>query len=54
MVRQCPEFKPAFRCRTYSYNKRNGIIHRGDSATEDDARRALEVALNVVKIMGNL
>jgi hypothetical protein len=37
-----------------SYNKRNGIIHRGESATEDDARRALEVALNVVKIMGAL
>src|SRR5271157_4429262 len=37
-----------------SYNKRNGIIHRGESATEDDARRALEVALNVVKIMNAL
>jgi len=37
-----------------SYNKRNGIIHRGESATEDDARRALEVALNVVKIMSTL
>ena len=26
-----------------SYNKRNGIIHRGENATEDDARRALAV-----------
>jgi hypothetical protein len=39
---------------TVSYNKRNGIIHRGDNATEDDARRALEVARLVVEIMSTL
>ena len=37
-----------------SYNKRNGIIHRGESATEDDARRALDVARRVVEIMSTL
>ncbi len=35
-----------------SYNRRNGIIHRGDSADEADARMALEVARRVVEIMG--
>ncbi len=28
---------------TTSYNDRNGIIHRGNNATEDDAEKALEV-----------
>jgi hypothetical protein len=37
-----------------SYNKRNGIIHRGESANEDDARLALEVAQNVVRIMSGI
>jgi hypothetical protein len=37
-----------------SYNKRNGIIHRGESASEDDARRALDVARRVVEIMSAL
>ena len=37
-----------------SYNKRNGIIHRGESADEDDARRALSVARRVIEIMAGL
>ena len=37
-----------------SYNKRNGIIHRGENATEDDARRAIDVARRVVEIMSAL
>jgi hypothetical protein len=37
-----------------SYNKRNGIIHRGENATEDDARRALAVGRRVVEIMSTL
>jgi hypothetical protein len=37
-----------------SYNKRNGIIHRGENADENDARMALEVARRVVEIMGEL
>jgi hypothetical protein len=37
-----------------SYNKRNGIIHRGENADEDDARRALSVARSVVGIMDGL
>jgi hypothetical protein len=37
-----------------SYNRRNGIIHRGESATEDDARRAIDVARRVVEIMSAL
>jgi len=37
-----------------SYNKRNGIIHRGENANEDDARLALEVARNVVRIMSGI
>jgi hypothetical protein len=39
---------------SHSYNKRNGIIHRGETANEDDALQALEVARNVVRIMGAL
>jgi hypothetical protein len=34
-----------------SYNKRNGIIHRGESAHEDDTRQALDVARRIVEIM---
>jgi hypothetical protein len=34
-----------------SYNKRNDIIHRGENATEDEARTALDVARTVVQIM---
>ena len=37
-----------------SYNKRNGIIHRGESANEDDARRAVDVARRIVEIMSAL
>ena len=37
-----------------SFNKRNGIIHRGESATEDDARRALDVARRIVEIMSRI
>ncbi len=37
-----------------SYNKRNGIIHRGDSADEAEARQALEVAQRVSEIMSAL
>ena len=37
-----------------SYNKRNGIIHRGENAGEDDARAALDVARRVVEIMSEL
>ena len=36
---------------TNSYSKRNGIIHDGEAANENDARRALGVARNVVQIM---
>jgi hypothetical protein len=36
---------------TVSYNKRNDIIHRGESATEDDANRALDVARRIVAVM---
>jgi hypothetical protein len=39
---------------TTSYTKRNGIIHRGQNAGEDDARMALAVARRVVEIMGEL
>jgi hypothetical protein len=39
---------------SHSYNKRNGIIHRGETANEDDARQALDVARRVVEIMGAL
>ena len=34
-----------------SYNKRNGIIHRGESAHEDDVRQALDVARRIVEVM---
>jgi hypothetical protein len=34
-----------------SYNKRNAIIHRGDTASEDEGREAIEVARRVVEIM---
>ncbi len=37
-----------------SYNKRNGIIHRGESAIEDDARQALEVARRIEEFMSAL
>jgi hypothetical protein len=33
---------------------RNGIIHRGENASETDARMALDVARRVVEIMGEL
>jgi hypothetical protein len=36
-----------------SYNKRNGIIHRGESANEDDARQALCLARRIVEIMSS-
>lgn len=34
-----------------SYAKRNHIIHRGETATEDDARQAIAVVRRVVEIM---
>jgi hypothetical protein len=34
-----------------SYTKRNDIIHRGETATEDEARHAITVARRVVEIM---
>lgn len=34
-----------------SYRKRNNIIHRGENATEDEARAALDVARAVVRVM---
>ena len=37
-----------------SYNTRNGIIHRGENATEDDARRAIDVARRVVEFTSAL
>jgi len=37
-----------------SYNKRNGIIHRGESADEDDAHLALDIARTIVELMGAL
>jgi hypothetical protein len=39
---------------TVSYNKRNGIIHRGENANEDEARQAIAVARQVVEIMNAL
>ncbi len=39
---------------TTSYNDRNGIIHRGKNATEDDAQKALDVARRIVDIMNTL
>jgi hypothetical protein len=37
-----------------SYTKRNHIIHRGDNATEDEARQAIEVARSIVDIMNRI
>ena len=37
-----------------SYTKRNQIIHRGDNATEDEARQAIEVARNIVGLMNSI
>jgi hypothetical protein len=37
-----------------SYTKRNDIIHRGGSATEDDARQAITVARTIVGIMNSI
>jgi hypothetical protein len=37
-----------------SYSKRNHIIHRGDNATEDEARQAIEVARAIVGIMSGI
>jgi hypothetical protein len=37
-----------------SYNKRNGIIHRGENANEDEAWQAIEVAQRVVAIMNEI
>lgn len=34
-----------------SYQCRNDVIHRGENATEDDARQALDMARRVVAIM---
>lgn len=34
-----------------SYNKRNNIIHRGENATEDEARGVIAVAWQVVHVM---
>jgi hypothetical protein len=34
-----------------SYSKRNDIIHRGETASEDEARQAITVARQVVQIM---
>ena len=37
-----------------SYGKRNGIIHRGENANEDEARQALAVARTVVGVMAEI
>lgn len=37
-----------------SYRRRNAIVHRGDNATEDDARIAIEVAQRIVDIMSSI
>ena len=37
-----------------SYDNRNDIIHRGASATETEAERALRVARRVVAIMNSV
>jgi hypothetical protein len=37
-----------------SYKKRNGIIHAGETADEDDARIAIQVASRTVLVMRNL
>jgi hypothetical protein len=36
---------------TVSYAKRNGIIHRGENTSEDEARQAIAVARQVVEVM---
>jgi hypothetical protein len=37
-----------------SYAKRNHIIHRGENATEDEARQAIAVARAIVEIMNDI
>jgi hypothetical protein len=37
-----------------SYSKRNAIIHRGENASEDEARAALEVARRIIGVMETL
>ena len=37
-----------------SYAKRNHIIHRGDNATEEEARQAIAVARSIVGIMNSI
>lgn len=37
-----------------SYNKRNGIIHRGESADEADSRQALDIARRISDFMSAL
>jgi selenocysteine lyase/cysteine desulfurase len=37
-----------------SYSKRNNIIHRGENATEDEARQAIAVARSIVSIMNGI
>ncbi len=37
-----------------SYKKRNGIIHQGTNATEDEARTALEIAHRIIGLMNSL
>ena len=37
-----------------SYAKRNHIIHRGENATEDEARQAIAVARTIVGIMNGI
>jgi hypothetical protein len=39
---------------TNSYNRRNAIIHRGENATEDEAREAIDVARQVVTVMNSI
>jgi len=34
-----------------SYSRRNAIIHRGENASEDEARQAIEVARRMIEIM---
>jgi hypothetical protein len=37
-----------------SYGKRNAIIHRGENATEDEARAALGIARRIIGVMDSL
>ena len=37
-----------------SYGKRNAIIHRGENASEDEARAALQVAHRIIVVMDSL